>query len=161
MAKDKFTSHTTGQWYEVKGNTSSKTFKVIYLMGCKRCDHRYLGEHVNPSTAGRMAIDLTLWTRGLANLLWWWTSTMRYNSWRTWLLWLLANYTAIQRSQDHISTRTEPQSQQHLTLLSLETSDHLGPYWLHHQWHDVITSRAAESSSGLGWPWVTGISEVV
>ena len=39
LTTDVFTSHTTGEQFNVEGRASCKSYNIIYLIQCRRCDH--------------------------------------------------------------------------------------------------------------------------
>ena len=39
-----FTSHSTGQQYQLKTTASCKTMNVVYIIQCKKCGQQYVGE---------------------------------------------------------------------------------------------------------------------
>ena len=48
LATDVFSSHSTGEQFQVKVTASCKSSSVIYLITCKRCGQQYVGETGQP-----------------------------------------------------------------------------------------------------------------
>ena len=48
MATDEFTSHKTGQVFKIKFAASCKSSNIVYLITCRRCGQKYVGETGQP-----------------------------------------------------------------------------------------------------------------